>query len=138
MDRQPRLTYVTTAGFPAPKASSHQVMQMCAAFAAAGALVKLVARRGPEGVDLFEYYGLPPVFSVESRPWPRLPRAGDLFQAQSALAEPGRDWLCYTRGQDLTAPVIALLRGARAAVEAHGRPATGNPNTICPKPPHCR
>jgi glycosyltransferase involved in cell wall biosynthesis len=120
----PRLIYINSAVLPDRKASALQVMQMCAAFAAAGALVKLVARRGPKPADIFAFYGQSPTFSVELRPILRLPRSGDLFQARAALAEPGREWLCYSRGQDLTAPVTALLRGARSVVEAHGRPAT--------------
>jgi glycosyltransferase involved in cell wall biosynthesis len=97
---------------------------MCAAFAEAGALVKLVARRAEPQEDVFAYYGLKPGFTFESRRFSGLPRAGDIFQAQAALSEPGRDWICYTRGQDLTAPLVALWRGAWGLVEAHGRPAT--------------
>src|SRR5260221_13553517 len=94
----PRLTYITTSAFPSRKASSLQVMQMCAAFSAAGALVKLVARRPPTEEDVFQHYGLAPAFKFEARPFPGLPRAGDIFQARAALAEPGRDWICYARG----------------------------------------
>lgn len=120
----PRLIYVTSSVFPVKKASSLQVMQMCAAFAGAGALVKLVARRADPQEDVFAHYGLNPNFAFEPRRFSRFPRAGDIFQAQAALAEPGRDWICYTRGQDLTAPLVALWRGAWGLVEAHGRPAT--------------
>jgi len=120
----PRLTYITSSAFPAPKASSLQVMQMCAAFTEAGALVKLVARRREPQEDVFGYYGLKPIFKFETRQFSSLPRASDIFQARAALAEPGRDWICYTRGQDLIAPWLALWRGAWGLVEAHGRPAT--------------
>jgi glycosyltransferase involved in cell wall biosynthesis len=120
----PRLTYITSSAFPAPKASSLQVMQMCAAFAGAGALVKLVARRREPQEDVFGYYGVKPIFKFETRQFSGLPRASDVFQVQATLAEPGRDWICYTRGQDLTAPLLALWRGAWGLVEAHGRPAT--------------
>lgn len=120
----PRLIYVTSSTFPARKASSLQVMQMCAAFAGAGALVKLVARRAEPQEDVFAHYGLKPTFSFETRKFLKLPRSGDIFQAQAALAQPGQAWICYTRGQDLTAPLVALWRGAWGLVEAHGRPAT--------------
>lgn len=120
----PRLTYVTTSTFPTRKASSLQVMQMCAAFAGAGALVKLVARRAEPQADVFTHYGLKPTFDFEPRPFSRLPRAGDIFQVRAALTQPGRNWICYTRGQDLWAPTVALWRGAWGLVEAHGRPAT--------------
>lgn len=124
MANPPRLTYITTATFPVRKASSLQVLQMCAAFSAAGALVKLVARRAKTQANVFEYYGLKPTFTFETRSFGRWPRPGDIFQAQAAFAEVGRDWICYTRGQDLTASIVALGRGATAMVEAHGRPAT--------------
>ncbi|MBI3244043.1 MAG: glycosyltransferase family 4 protein [Chloroflexi bacterium] len=126
MANSPRLTYITTAAFPAPKASSVQVMQMCAAFAEVGALVKLVARQAATQInaDVFAHYGLPPIFSFETRPLPRWPRPTDLLQAQAVFAEQGSDWICYSRIRDLTAPVLALARGAKAAVEVHGRPAT--------------
>jgi glycosyltransferase involved in cell wall biosynthesis len=124
MKNPTRLTYITTASFPAQKASSVQVMQMCAAFAAAGALVKLVARQSKTTGDVLAHYGLQPTFEFSPRPFSGWPRAGDVFQLQAALAEPGRDWICYSRGQDLTAPLTALWRGATALVEAHGRPAT--------------
>jgi glycosyltransferase involved in cell wall biosynthesis len=124
MAKQPRLVYITTAAFPARKASAVQVMQMCAALAEAGALVKLVSRQIDPAEDVFAHYGLAPTFSVEPRPFPRAPRPTDIFQLQAALAETGRDWVCYSRGQDLVAPVVALGRGGRALVEAHGRPVT--------------
>jgi glycosyltransferase involved in cell wall biosynthesis len=125
MEGPVRLNYITTAAFPTAKASSVQVMQMCAAFAEAGALVKLVSRWGKvEKHDLFEFYGLAQTFKIETRPWPRWPRPADLFQMQAVLAERGPDWICYSRGRDLTAPVVAILRGLRVAVEVHGLPAT--------------
>ncbi len=99
-------------------------MQMCAAFAAAGALVKLVTPGANTDADVFAHYGVAPTFNFESRNWPRTPRAADVFQARAAFAEHGSDWICYARGRDLTAPMIALLRGAKAAVDVHGRPAT--------------
>lgn len=124
MASQPRLTYITTATFPAQKASSVQVMQMCAAFAEAGALVKLVARQAGSEADVFAHYGLKRAFAYVPRPFPRLPRPTDVFQAQAAFNETGSDWICYARGQDTTAPLVALLRGAWAMIEAHGRPTT--------------
>ncbi len=124
MENAPRLTYITTASFPAAKASSVQVMQMCAAFAEAGALVKLVAPQSNTGADVFAHYGLAPTFKLELAQWTKWPRPSDVFQIQAAFAEPGSDWICYARGRDLTAPTVALLRGARAVLEVHGLPAT--------------
>ncbi len=129
MENQPRLTYITTAAFPSPKASSVQVMQMCAAFAAAGALVKLVARRTSTGApqdvpDVWAHYGQAPTFQFAPHPWPKWPRPADVFQANAVLNEPGRQWICYARGRDLTAPTLALLRGVSVGFEVHGLPAT--------------
>jgi glycosyltransferase involved in cell wall biosynthesis len=124
MASQPRLTYITTSTFPIQKASSVQVMQMCAAFAEAGALVKLVARQAQPAADVFEHYGIKRTFIFSPRPFPNLPRPTDVFQAQAAFNQPNSHWICYSRGSDLTAPFVALWRGAQAIVEAHGRPVT--------------
>ncbi len=102
---------------------------MCAAFSAAGAAVTLYTRAHDDmlsAAELQRHYDVPPNFAVVQRPFPRGPRPGDLFQAriawQTHRPEP---WVCYSRGRDLTAPVVALLRGAaRAVVEVHGRPLT--------------
>lgn len=124
MANAPRLTYITGASLPANKASSVQVMQMCAAFAQAGALVKLVARSEQPADAVFAHYGLQPTFALQMRRLPRLPRAYDVFQAQAVLSEPGADWICYARIRELTAPALALTRGAKAGVELHGKPIT--------------
>ena len=70
-----KLLYVADAKFPALAANTVQVMKMCAAFAAAGAEVTLLAR--PEGVELgriagvgawppgiADYYGVPQSFRL--------------------------------------------------------------------------
>jgi len=119
-----RLTYITASRLPAAKASSVQVMQMCAAFAEAGALVKLVAQSSASVEEVFAHYGMKPTFDLRVRNAPRLPRASDMFQARAVLDEPGADWICYTRIRELTAPVLALARGAKAGVELHGKPAS--------------
>ncbi|MBI5054698.1 MAG: glycosyltransferase family 4 protein [Chloroflexi bacterium] len=118
-----RLTYITTGSFPTSKASSIQVMQMCAAFAEAGAMVKLVARPLESSNNVFDHYGVSRNFLFETPHWLNVPRAADVFQMRAAWRERG-DWICYARGRDLVAPFVALLRGARACVEAHGRPLT--------------
>ena len=123
MENKTRLTYITTTTFPTSKASSIQVMQMCAAFAEAGAMVKLVARPSDSNADVFDHYGVARNFSYETPRWWNMPRAADIFQVRAAWRERG-DWICYARGRDLVAPFVALLRGARACVEAHGRPLT--------------
>ncbi len=87
-------------------------------------MVKLVARPLGSNADVFDHYGVPRNFSFETPRWLNVPRAADVFQARAVWRERGSDWICYARGRDLTAPFVALLRGARACVEAHGRPLT--------------
>jgi len=128
-----KITYITAQAFPAPKASTVQVMQMCAAFASAGAAVKLVARRpGAQPLSaaaLRRHYAAGADFAIEQRPLPRSPRAVDLFQLQavwrewrSASRPAAAAWVCYARGRDVFAPFVALRLGATVAVEVHGRP----------------
>ena len=124
MENKTRLTYITSGTFPTSKASSIQVMQMCAAFAEAGAMVKLIARQTATDADVFAYYGVAPTFTFTTQSWWNIPRAADVFQARSVFAERGSNWVCYTRGRDLTAPMFALMRRARAMIEVHGLPTT--------------
>jgi glycosyltransferase involved in cell wall biosynthesis len=63
-----RLAYITNARIPSERANAMQSVQMCAAFAAAGAQVTLYhpARRNLpefEGTDLWDYYGVPRTFN---------------------------------------------------------------------------
>ncbi|MFQ5410441.1 MAG: glycosyltransferase family 4 protein, partial [Anaerolineales bacterium] len=122
-----RIVYITTATFPARKASSIQVMQMCAGLAAAGAAVKLVARapdRAPlSPAALCTHYDVPAAFEIDQRRLPFGPRASDRFQAAAIRRERGAD-VCYTRGRDVVAPPLALAAGMHAVVEVHGRPAS--------------
>lgn len=62
-----KLAYITNARVPSERANALQSVQMCAAFAAAGAEVTLYhpeRRNWPEfeGVDLWDYYGVPRTF----------------------------------------------------------------------------
>ncbi|MBM4423108.1 MAG: glycosyltransferase family 4 protein [Chloroflexi bacterium] len=62
-----RLAYITNARIPSERANAAQTVQMCAAFAAAGAVVTLYhpARRNlPEfaATDIWQYYGAPKTF----------------------------------------------------------------------------
>ena len=102
-------------------------MQMCAGFAAADAAVKLVARDpGPKRLataDLQRHYDVPPVFDIEQRPLPRGARVSDMFQVQSVMREHNRDdYICYTRGRDVLAALIASSLGKSTAIEIHGLP----------------
>ena len=121
-----RLLYVNTQTFPSPKASTVQVMQMCAAFAASGVAVQLRARDPGHGrmspAELCTHYDVPKSFSIDQPPWPNTTRPSDVFQIQAVWRENRDKWLCYTRGRDVTAPLVALLRGAKAMVEIHTPP----------------
>lgn len=71
--------YASTASLPTTKAHGLQIIENCAAFAAAGAEVTLVLahRRRAGGLssspDLFAHYGVPRAFRVESLPCLDLP-----------------------------------------------------------------
>ena len=70
----PKLLYISLMRLPTEKAHGLQIMENCAAFAAAGSEVTLwVARRWnrPElrkARDPFAFYGLPPTFTVRRIP----------------------------------------------------------------------
>jgi glycosyltransferase involved in cell wall biosynthesis len=82
-----KLAYITNARIPSERANAMQTVQMCAAFAAAGVEVRLYhprRRNLPEfdSVDLWEYYGVPRVFTRVAVP------CVDLFHLSG-----GRLWL---------------------------------------------
>ena len=121
-----RLLYITTQSFPSPKASTVQVMQMCGAFAASGVAVQLATRDPEHGrlseSELCRQYDVPESFRIAQLPWPKTPRPADVFQLQTVQREGRGKWLCYTRGRDVTAPLMALRLGAQAVVEMHTPP----------------
>ena len=121
-----RLLYVTSHTFPATKASSVQVMQMCAAFASTGAEVKLVTQKPDNGImsatDLQQYYNVRPNFKIEQLPRSNGPRSTDMFQVKAILNKRGKSKLCYTRGRDVTAAILGLVLGMHSVIEIHGKP----------------
>jgi len=123
-----KLLYITSHTFPATKASGIQVMQMCAAFASVGAKVKLVALEPNNGIlsatGLQQYYNVLPNFEIKQLPRSNGPRPFDMFQLQAILKEREKSILCYTRGRDVTAPILGLMLGMHAIVEVHGKPAS--------------
>ena len=120
------LLYITSQTFPATKASGVQVMQMCEAFASIGAKVKLVALEPDKNIlsetDLQQYYGVVPNFEIRQLNRSNGPRPVDMFQLQAILKESEESILCYTRGRDVTAPILGLMLGMYAVVEVHGKP----------------
>ena len=123
---QVHLLYVTTQAFPSPKASTVQVMQMCAAFAASGVAVQLAAQDRGHGrlskAELCRFYGVPATFEIDQIPWPKITRPADIFQIQAVWRKGTGNWLCYTRGRDVTAPLLALRLGAASFTEIHSPP----------------
>ena len=120
------LYYITSAALPAPKASSVQVMQMCAGLAtqANTTLVLPSAAQAQPAASLLRYYDVPASFAVL-----RLPRRAHAqlwrLHAVRHVHRQQRDaWLCYARGRDVLAAWLALQLGARAIFEVHGRPAS--------------
>ena len=122
------LLYITSQAFPATKASGVQVMQMCGAFASIGAKVKLVALEPDKNIlsetDLQQYYDVLPNFEIKQLNRSNAPRPVDMFQLQAILKEREESILCYTRGRDVTAPILGLMLGMYAVVEVHGKPAS--------------
>jgi len=72
-----RIVYLANARLPTEKAHGYQICKMCEAFADLGVEVKLLHpyRRNPlEGKSVFEYYGVRPVFEVQTLPnWDVVP-----------------------------------------------------------------
>lgn len=101
-------------------------MQMCAAFASAGAKVKLVTQKPDSGIlsatNLQQYYNVRPNFEIEQLPRSNGPRPTDMFQVKAILKERGKSKLCYTRGRDVTAAILGLILGMHSMVEIHGKP----------------
>ena len=103
-------------------------MQMCAAFAANRMEVKLVARAHEadqiSSAELQRHYDVPENFEIKQYQRTRGLRASDHFQIRAFRNERNSASLCYTRGRDVTAPLLALMSGMSACVEVHTPPVT--------------
>lgn len=120
------LYYITSAALPTPKASSVQVMQMCAGLATQAETTLVLPRAAPPqpAASLLRHYDVPASFAVL-----RLPRRAHahlwrLHAVRHVHRQQGSAWLCYARGRDVLAAWLALQLGARAIFEVHGRPAS--------------
>ena len=149
-----KLIYAANARIPSEKAHPYQIVQMCEAFAAAGADVTLIypARRNPPGLatgDIWEHYGVERSFAAERLPVldlhplaARLPgRLSRLVDRLAAMLvrltfniglmrrlarEP--DAVVYSR-HPIGLGLLALLwprRARRAFYEVHTAPATAS------------
>jgi glycosyltransferase involved in cell wall biosynthesis len=139
-----RLIYVSGARLPTEKAHGHQICRMCEAFARCGVAVVLLhpRRRQPDPglrhVSVFDFYGIPPIFTVRTTAvWdvlglgraiprsvaPAVAFAQALGWGRSAAHRAGlaRGDLYYTRDVE---PAYWLARGGLPFVfEAHDVPA---------------
>ena len=99
------LYYITSAALPTPKASSVQVMQMCAGLAtqANTTLVLPSAAQAQPAASLLRYHDVPASFAVlrlRRRAHAQLWR----LHAVRHVHRQQRDaWLCYARGRDVLA-----------------------------------
>ncbi|MBS61098.1 MAG: hypothetical protein CL606_07335 [Anaerolineaceae bacterium] len=129
-----RLLYITSHIFPAAKASSVQIMQMCAAFASIGAKVNLVFQKPDydslSATDLQQHYGVRPNFEIVQLPRSNGPRPTDMFQLKAVLSERRKNKICYTRGRDVTAAILGLILGMYSVVEIHGKPVSLREQTM--------
>ena len=113
-----RLVYVCQSGIPSPSANSVQVMKMCAAFAAAGHEVTLLAPETTSPEDAFSFYGVPPSFEIV-----RIADRGRVFRGLRRAA----DWRGTIRGlrpdcvygRSVHACALASSRGYATVYESH-------------------
>ena len=122
-----QILYLSLSYVPSRRASSVQVMNMCAALARRGHEVTLVAKRSREpvadGQADHAFYGVEPNFTVDKvarPPW----RGGGLVYAAGVTGRVarwrGRADLVYCR--DLAGALIASELGLPVVFEAHGLP----------------
>lgn len=118
------LYYITSAALPTPKASSVQVMQMCAGLAtqAKTTLVLPRAAQPQPAASLLRHYDVPASFAVLRLPRRAHAQLWRLHAVRQVHRQQRGAWLCYARGRDVLAAWLALRLGARAIFEVHGRP----------------
>jgi glycosyltransferase involved in cell wall biosynthesis len=122
-----RILYVSLSYVPSRRASSMQVMNMCAALAARGHEVVLLAKQGDEpvarAVAPHAFYQVPETFRVDPLARPRRRGGGLVYAAQMArrlASARGKVDLVYAR--DLAGAAIAAALGMPFLFESHGVP----------------
>jgi glycosyltransferase involved in cell wall biosynthesis len=125
-----RILYVSLSYVPSRRASSVQVMNMCAALAARGHEVALLAKQFDEptarGMDDHAFYRVPPSFAVAKLARPRWRGGGALYAASVArevARRRGAIDLVYSR--ELTGAAIAAALGIAFVFEFHSVPSAG-------------
>jgi glycosyltransferase involved in cell wall biosynthesis len=121
-----RILYLSLSYVPSRRASSVQVMKMCAALARLGHEVVLVAKDGQSdgATSDFAFYGVEPCFRLEklSRP----PCKGGSAVYAAAMAQrlaAHRRWADLVYCRDPLGGAMAALLGLPLVFEAHGPPA---------------
>ena len=121
-----RILYLSLSYVPSRRASSVQVMKMCAALARRGHEVRLLAKEGAETVeDDHDFYRVERSFRVEKIARPARRGGGLVFAAGVARRVMRLRWwaqLAYCR--DPIGALIAANAGIPVVFEAHGVPAS--------------
>ncbi len=123
-----RILYLSLSYVPSRRASSVQVMKMCAALARQGHEVVLVVKTGPaaeaaKAADDFAFYGVEPSFRIEKLPRPARKGGGVVYAAAMAgrLAALRR-WADLVYCRDPVGGAAASLLRMPVVFEAHGLP----------------
>ena len=124
-----RILYVSASYVPSRRASSMHVMNMCAALAALGHDVALIAKQSREArprdatgaaLDAHAFYRVPPVFRLDTLARPARRGGGLVYAAAMArrlLAARGKVDLVYSR--DLGGAALAAALGIPFVFELH-------------------
>jgi len=121
-----RILYLSLSYIPSRRASSVQVMKMCAAMARLGHEVVLVAKdgRSAKGGDDFAFYGVERCFRLEKLPRPRARGGSAVYAAAMARQVAAyRRWADLVYCRDPLGGAMAALVGLPLVFEAHGPPA---------------
>ncbi|HTJ44214.1 MAG TPA: glycosyltransferase family 4 protein [Kofleriaceae bacterium] len=125
-----RILYVSLSYIPSRRASSVQVMNMCAALAARGHEVTLLAKESEEqaarDMRLHAFYKVPETFVVEQLPRPKWRGGGFVYTgtvARRIAAARASGDLVYSR--DLAGASMAAALGVPFVFEAHGVASAG-------------
>jgi glycosyltransferase involved in cell wall biosynthesis len=121
-----RILYLSLSYVPSKRASSVQVMKMCAAMARLGHDVVLVAKEGDAapGTDDFEFYGVEPCFRLEKLPRPSRRGGSAVYAAAMARRLAAhRRWADLVYCRDPLGGAMVGLLGLPLVFEAHGPPA---------------
>ncbi len=113
-----KITYISASPIPSRQANSIQIVNMCEAFANHGHDVTLVTPSNATVSvnDVYEFYGVEPVFEITSLPW--YPLKGYQYSTMAALsAYRRRSDLVYSRS--IAGCYFSVKLGLNAVYESH-------------------